>query len=50
MGTMNDMERDELAQQLTPWLRACVDHGLLKVWLAENAPDYIKEIYRNCYS
>ena len=50
MGTMNTDEREELTLQLAPWLRACVDHGLLKVWLAENAPEYIKEIYRNCYS
>ncbi len=50
MGTINETEKDELAKQLAPWLRACVDHGLLKVWIAENAPDNIKEIYRNCYS
>ena len=50
MATSNTVDRDEVALQLAPWLRACVEHGLLKVWLSENAPEYIKELYRNCYS
>ena len=40
----------EIAQILAPWLRAKVENGLLKVWLSENAPEYVKNIYRNCYS
>ena len=43
-------ERDEIAQMLAPWLRARMEKGLLKVWLSEKAPEYFKEIYRNCYS
>ena len=39
-----------LTQILAPWLRAKVENGLLKVWLSENAPEYVKNIYRNCYS
>ena len=40
----------EITQILAPWLRAKVENGLLKVWLSENAPEYVKNIYRNCYS
>lgn len=40
----------ELTQILAPWLLAKVENGLLKVWLSENAPEYVKNIYRNCYS
>jgi hypothetical protein len=43
-------ERDEIARMIAPWLRACVEKGLLKVWLSDKAPDHIKELYRNCYS
>ena len=43
-------ENEEITRVLAPWLRACVDHGLLKVWLSENAPEYVKQIYRSCYS
>ncbi len=43
-------EMDETMRQITPWLRARVEHGLLKVWLAESAPEYIKKLYRECYS
>ena len=50
MAIFNTEERDEITRQLAPWLRAKVEHGLLLVWLSEEAPDYIKEIYRNCYS
>ena len=50
MGMSYTSENEEITQLLAPWLRASVDHGLLKVWLTENAPDYIKQIYRNCYS
>lgn len=50
MTSLNAVDRDEVALQLAPWLRACVEHGLLKVWLSEKAPEYIKELYRNCYS
>ena len=39
----------EITQILAPWLQAKVENGLLKVWLSENAPEYVKNIYRNCY-
>lgn len=50
MATIYKSENEEISRLLAPWLRACVDHGLLKVWLSEKAPEYIKELYRNCYS
>ena len=50
MASFNTEERDEITRQLAPWLRAKVEHGLFQVWLSEEAPEYIKEIYRNCYS
>ena len=40
----------EITQILAPWLRAKVENGLLKIWLADSAPEYVKEIYRSCYS
>ena len=43
-------KRDEIALLLEPWMRARVEQGLLKVWLSKNAPEHIKELYRNCYS
>ena len=50
MANFSTEERDDITKQLAPWLRAKVEHGLLQVWLSEEAPEYIKEIYRNCYS
>ena len=50
MATTYKIENEEISRLLAPWLRACVDHGLLKVWLSEKAPEYIKELYRNFYS
>ena len=48
---MNEtMREQEITQLLAPWLRAKVENGLLKIWLAENAPEYVKQIYRSCYS
>ena len=44
------MTREQkIMQILAPWLQAKVENGLLKVWLSENAPEYVKNIYRNCY-
>ena len=43
------IREQEITQILALWLRAKVENGLLKVWLSENAPEYVKSIYRNCY-
>ena len=50
MGTLSAVREQEITQILAPWLRAKVENGLLKIWLSEQAPEYVKEIYRNCYS
>ena len=50
MGKISAVREQEITQILAPWLRAKVENGLLKVWLSENAPEHVKEIYRNCYS
>ena len=50
MGTLSAVREQEITQILAPWLRVKVENGLLKVWLSENAPEHVKEIYRNCYS
>ena len=44
MGTLSAVREQEITQILAPWLRAKVENGLLKVWLAENAPEHVKEI------
>ena len=50
MGTLTSVREQEITQILAPWLRAKVENGLLKIWLADSAPEYVKEIYRSCYS
>ena len=50
MGTISAVGDQEITQILAPWLRAKVENGLLKIWLSEQAPDYVKKIYRSCYS
>ena len=50
MGTLSAVKEQENTQILASWLRAEVENGLLRIWLADNAPEYVKEIYRNCYS
>ena len=49
METISAVGEQEITKILAPWLRAKVENGLLKVWLSENAPEYVKNIYRNCY-
>lgn len=46
MGTLTTTREQEISKILAPWLRARVENGLLKVWLSENAPEYVKELYR----
>ena len=50
MGTMITDREQEITQVLAPWLRAKVENGLLKIWLADSAPEYAREIYRKWYS
>ena len=50
MGKVSTVKEQEITQILAPWLRAKVENGLLKIWLADGAPEYVKELYRNCYS
>ena len=50
MGTLSAVREQEITQILAPWLRAKVENGLLKIWLADSAPEYVKEIYRSYYS
>ena len=40
MGKLSAVREQEITQILAPWLRAKVENGLLKVWLAENAPEH----------
>ena len=50
MGTLSAVREQEITQILAPWLCAKVENGLLKIWLSEQAPEQVKEIYRSCYS
>ena len=49
MGTLSVVKEQEITQILAPWLRARVENGLLKIWLSEQAPEHVKELYRSCY-
>jgi len=46
MSTLSAVREQEITQILAPWLRAKVENGLLKIWLSDQAPEYVKEIYR----
>ena len=50
MGTLSAEREQDITQILAPWLRAKVENGLLKIWLSDQAPEYVKEIYRSYYS
>ena len=50
MSTLSAVREQEITQILAPWLRAKIENGLLKIWLSEQAPEYVKETYCNCYS
>ena len=49
MGKLSAVREQEITQILAPWLRAKVENGLLKIWLSDQAPEYVKEIYRRTY-